>query len=53
MANIRRCYNENCQYNLYGAYCDILDVVIDANGCCEDFRQKESVTEDGGDEDGC
>jgi hypothetical protein len=42
MANIRRCYNENCQWNIDGSYCDGVDIVIDSDGCCEDFQQKES-----------
>lgn len=48
MANIRRCYNKKCKNNLYGSYCDGVDIVIDSDGCCEDFQQKESEeSEDG------
>ena len=46
MANIRRCYNEKCEYNCYGTYCDLDEIVIDADGCCEDFRPKENKEAD-------
>ena len=42
MANIRRCYNENCECNIDGVYCDGVDIVIGADGCCEDFVPKKS-----------
>ena len=42
MPNIRRCYNENCEYNLYGSYCDCVDITIGSDGGCEDFREKKS-----------
>ena len=45
MANIRRCYNEKCEYNIDGTYCDVPEIVIGADGCCEDFRPKKN--EDG------
>ena len=48
MANIRRCHNEKCENNIDGSYCDGVDIVMDSNGCCEDFQQKESeASEDG------
>ena len=46
MANIRRCYNQNCEYNCYGTYCDLDEIVIDADGCCDDFRPKENEEKD-------
>lgn len=44
MPNIRRCYNEKCKYNLYGI-CDGVDIVIDSDGCCEDFSPKKNEEE--------
>lgn len=44
MPNIRRCYNEKCEYNLYGI-CDGVDIVIDSDGCCEDFSPKKNEEE--------
>ena len=46
MANIRRCYNEKCEYNIDGSYCDGFDIVIDSDGFCEDFRPKENEVKD-------
>ena len=46
MSNIRRCYNEKCEYNIDGSYCDGVDIVIDSDGCCEDFRPKENEVKD-------
>ena len=48
MANIRRCYNGNCEYNLYGTYCDLDEVCIDDDGCCGDFKQKENEENNNG-----
>ena len=45
LPSIRRCYNEKCQWNVDGSYCDGVDIVIDADGCCEDFQQKENDNE--------
>lgn len=41
MADIRTCYNEKCKYNRNGCYCNGSDIVIDSNGFCEDFEEKE------------
>ena len=42
MANLRRCYNSNCEYNCYGTYCDLDEIEIGDDGCCWDFKQKEN-----------
>ena len=40
MANIKRCYNENCECNVDGCYCDGIDIIIGSEGCCESFIPK-------------
>ena len=40
MTNIKRCYNENCECNIDGCYCDGIDIIIGSEGCCESFVPK-------------
>ena len=52
MANIRRCYNENCECNIDGCYCDGVDIVIGSDGYCEDFVPKKSNDSNDGEREG-
>ena len=40
MANVRKCYNESCECNVYGAYCDATEIVISDGGVCETYYPK-------------
>lgn len=46
MPDIKSCFNEKCKHNRGGCYCDGADIVINADGCCEDFEEMEEA-EDG------
>lgn len=41
MANVRTCYNESCEYNVYGTCCDACEVVIGDGGACETYDPKK------------
>ena len=46
MANVRRCYNEGCEYNMYGTCCDAPEIVIGADGGCETYYPKSEDQND-------
>lgn len=37
MAQVRKCYAENCEGNYMGAYCEWEEIIIDENGCCGSY----------------
>ena len=47
---VRKCYNENCENNYMGAYCECCEITIDENGCCCSYcpKQEEENEEKGG-----
>jgi hypothetical protein len=46
LPSIRRCKNKRCEYNIEGAYCEAVEIVIDEFGECEAFEYKQEETED-------
>lgn len=48
MSHVRKCYNENCENNYMGAYCECFVIIIDENGCCCSYFPKEEIEEKGG-----
>lgn len=40
MATVRKCYQEDCECNIDGAYCDACEVIIGTNGDCLTYCQK-------------
>jgi hypothetical protein len=47
MAAVKKCYNENCECNVDGAYCDACEVTIGDDGMCETYFPKiKANTED-------
>ena len=40
MARVRKCYNESCEYNVDGAYCDACEITISDDGVCESYFPK-------------
>jgi hypothetical protein len=40
MARVRKCYNENCECNIDGAYCDSCEIIISDGGVCESYCPK-------------
>ena len=45
MPNIRTCWNDKCEFNCGGCYCDALEVVIDTYGSCATFEEKDIYKE--------
>ena len=45
MANVRKCYNESCECNVYGTYCDASEIVIGDGGVCETCYPKSDLSE--------
>lgn len=46
MSQVRKCYNENCENNYMGAYCECCEITIDENGyCCSYFPKQEEEKE--------
>lgn len=41
MGQVRKCYNENCENNYMGAYCECCEITIDENGCCCSYFPKQ------------
>lgn len=41
MSQVRKCYNENCENNYMGAYCECCEITIDENGCCCSYFPKQ------------
>ena len=41
MSQVRKCYNENCENNYMGAYCECCEITIDENGCCYNYFPKQ------------
>lgn len=41
MSQVRKCYNENCENNYMGAYCECCEITIDENGCCDNYFPKQ------------
>lgn len=37
MSRIGKCYNENCEYNIDGVYCDAYEVILSEDGVCETY----------------
>ena len=54
MGQVRKCYNENCENNYMGAYCECCEITIDENGCCCSYfpkqEEKNGENEKGSDE---
>ena len=54
MSQVRKCYNENCENNYMGAYCECCEITIGENGCCYNYfpRQEKENEENkkGGEE---
>ena len=40
MSRVRKCYNENCECNIDGAYCEADEIVISDYGVCESYCPK-------------
>ena len=40
MASVRKCYNEECECNVEGIYCDACEITISDCGICESFFPK-------------
>ena len=43
MATVRKCYQENCECNVDGIYCDACEVIIGDGGVCETYCPKIEV----------
>ena len=43
MATIRKCYNETCECNVEGAYCDACEIIISDSGMCESYYPRAEV----------
>ena len=40
MSRVRKCYNESCECNVDGAYCDACEITISEYGVCESYCPK-------------
>ena len=45
MANVRKCYNESCEFNIDGVYCDAYEIVLGDEGICETCYPKSDEEE--------
>ena len=47
MADVRKCYNAECEFNVEGIYCDACEIIISDCGMCDSFypREKENNNE--------
>lgn len=43
MATVRKCYEETCECNVDGLYCDASEIIIGANGYCVTYCEKDEV----------
>lgn len=41
MATVRKCYEETCECNVDGLYCDAYEVIIGCNGNCVTYCEKD------------
>jgi hypothetical protein len=46
MASIRDCWNDACEYNRGGCYCDAWDVEISTDGRCLTFKELDIYKEE-------
>ena len=45
MATVRKCYQEDCEYNVGGVYCDACEIIIGSSGYCESYCEKDEEDE--------
>lgn len=45
MPSIRTCWNDRCEYNCNGCYCDAPEVEIGTDGSCLTFEEKDIYKE--------
>ena len=45
MPCIRSCWNDKCEYNRGGCYCDAEDIEIGTSGSCDTFVEKDIYKE--------
>lgn len=41
MSQVRKCYNETCESNYMGGYCECCEITIDENGWCSNYFPKD------------
>jgi hypothetical protein len=46
MVNVRKCFNENCECNVDGVYCEASEIVIDHYGMCGAYYPKSEEQDD-------
>lgn len=50
MADIRKCYNAECEFNVEGIYCDACEIIISDCGMCDSFYPRENADGDNNEE---
>ncbi len=45
MPCIKTCWNNSCEYNRSGCYCDSYDIEIGTDGSCQTFLEKDIYKE--------
>lgn len=48
MADVRKCYNAECEFNVEGIYCDACEIIISDCGMCDSFYPKEKMEDSDG-----
>lgn len=45
MANVLKCYDSTCEYNVGGAFCDAVEIMIGCSGNCITRLEKDEEDE--------